>query len=190
MIAPTEIVNPMSLSELITCKICKGILKSPLQCSKCGNVYCEECFEDKKKCLNNCSKAPNSAPWLNHIIHSLKFKCKNGCEEIINFNDYEEHYLMKCSKLNYMESIPKLRKMLNVMNNQEKELKLFNRKIRNNNYVNNIGLNDSDYFKTIAESHPRWNKPQIFQTHYNRSRRSYLFDASVLRIPNYWNNFP
>lgn len=172
MIAPTEIANPETLFELLTCKICKGILQSPLQCAKCGNTYCSKCFNSKKKCLNSCSISPTSAPWLNTFILSLKFKCKNGCGQLINYSDYEEHYMIKCPKVDFRENIPKLREKVSLMKIKANELNIINKKLKANN--EKITNKDTQHYIDLIKTHKRWKRDaqehlSIIQSQLNRT---------------------
>ena len=38
---------------------------------------------------------------VKNILSNLKFKCKNGCDIQIPYNDLREHYEEKCPKLDF-----------------------------------------------------------------------------------------
>ena len=188
MIAPIEIANQEILFELLTCKICKGILRSPVQCAKCGNTYCSICFNNKKKCLNNCSIVPSSAPWLNNIILSLKFKCKNGCGKLIDYNEYEFHYLMNCPNVDYKATIPKLIEKVTLMKIKADELKIVNKKLKANNEKNN--KKDSQHYIELIKTHKRWKNEQqhlsIIQSQLNRAMNNN--GSNPMNFTNHFGN--
>ena len=188
MIAPTEIANQEILFELLTCKICKGILRSPVQCAKCGNTYCSICFNNKKKCLNNCSIVPSSAPWLNNIILSLKFKCKNGCGKLIDYNEYEFHYLMNGPNVEYKAGCAKVIEKVTLMKIKADELKIVNKKLKANNEKNN--KKDSQHYIELIKTHKRWKNEQqhlsIIQSQLNRAMNNN--GSNPMNFTNHFGN--
>ena len=49
--------------------------------------------------LRNGEKKKNTK--YKNILSNLKFKCKNGCDIQIPYNDLREHYEEKCPKLDF-----------------------------------------------------------------------------------------
>ena len=50
---------------------------------------------------------------VKNILSNLKFKCKNGCDIQIPYNDLREHYEEKCPKLDFK---PKYESLLSQFN--------------------------------------------------------------------------
>ena len=51
-IDPSFIINKENWSLIASesiCKICKGILYDPIQCSKCQLIFCKQCIENNLK---------------------------------------------------------------------------------------------------------------------------------------------
>ena len=88
------------LLPILKCKICENILLNPYDCSKCGNTFCFNCINKLKKLNKNCpfgcsdyEISPSSLA-IKKFLENLKFNClnkDNGCNEIINYNDLENH---------------------------------------------------------------------------------------------------
>ena len=95
------LVNKQKLEGIekdITCPICQGILNDPYFCIKCQNNFCNKCIKkwekNNKKCPFRCNNPQyTSNRFLNKIFAELlKFKCQNGCDEVISYKDINEHY--------------------------------------------------------------------------------------------------
>ena len=83
-----------NMKELIKCPICLNVLMSPVQCNKCNNCFCKLCintYEDSKiKCPFRCEyPIYQENKFVKNVLSILKFKCKNGCSEIIKYEDLE-----------------------------------------------------------------------------------------------------
>ena len=91
------------LAEFFTCSFCKKIPKEPMQCWKCNRVYCNDCLANYKiphLCEKRRFKVNEK---IMSLIEKLSVKCKNGCGAIIPPSQIEEHYTMKCPRINYKE---------------------------------------------------------------------------------------
>ena len=154
-INPDLIVNKDILKDIdVICKICKGILNNPVQCSKCENSFCKNCIENyqlnekEKKCLFNCENAEFNKPIkINNLLVDLKFTCKKGCNDIIPYSELNNHYTKKCTKridykskyLEYKNKYEEVLKELEELKNKNKEenpLQNENEKENNNNQNN------------------------------------------------------
>ena len=96
MINPTdiEISNNLSvLQSLLKCKICNGVVVNPYQCKNCDNIFCKQCILTKK--CPNCKGDIKENKILKELTSKLLVKCKNGCGELIPFDDYKEHMEIK-----------------------------------------------------------------------------------------------
>ena len=103
-----DVINQDYLKEIleeVTCSICLNVVFHPYTCSKCFHSFCFRCLDKNKE---NSSKCPcckartievetNRA--LSIILSKIKFKCVNGCDKEISYDDLEEHYLSKCTAM-------------------------------------------------------------------------------------------
>ena len=158
------VINPENL-ELITCKICKGILFNPLQCSICHQSFCQKCIEsyqkknEEKHCINNCQNPIfKSSNDINALLEKLKFKCKNGCDDEIPYKELEDHYKNKCSK----REIDYKSEYLKYKNKYEDLLKQFE-ELKNNNEIKqneNINIQEVNNEVDIIENNQKTIKSQ------------------------------
>ena len=89
-----------NLLQILKCKICLNILLNPYDCSKCGNSFCFTCIsklkDSNKPCPLGCTDydiIPSSFA-IKKFLNQLSFSClnkENGCEEIISYNNIEQH---------------------------------------------------------------------------------------------------
>ena len=97
-----------NLLQILKCKICLNILLNPYDCSKCGNSFCFSCInklkESDKACPFGCTDyeiMPSSFA-IKKFLNQLHFTClnkENGCNEIISYNNIEQHD-KKCEYIN------------------------------------------------------------------------------------------
>ena len=140
-ISPDDIYNKNEvekMKELLKCPICFNILISPVQCNKCNNCFCKLCidkYQDSKiKCPFRCEfPLYLENKFVKNVLAILKFKCKNGCNQIIKYDDLEKHYEEECEKIDYKTKYKDILK-------KYKELKKEYDKIKPN--VNNMGINN------------------------------------------------
>ena len=113
-----------ALKELLFCPICFNLILTPMECSKCQNCICKNCFDiwinKGKKCPNGCeSEFHKVIEKKNHIfkindLPSSKVLAKLIKTLLINFPEYSKEYfidyLMNPIQKNYE------------LNNNEKEL--------------------------------------------------------------------
>ena len=96
-------------AKFVTCPACNGIVWEPIQ-AKCGNLFCERCYNYYIKSKLTCPKHPNQPliknknitendSILNQIFQSIKLKCKNhneGCQSILFYNELKNHLENEC----------------------------------------------------------------------------------------------
>ena len=120
-ISVDEVINQNDLKiiiDLSKCCICKNILYEPVQCSECDNCFCKSCinewlqkkFECPFRCKNSKFK-PNR--YINKVLSILNFKCRNGCESIIKYEDIKKHYEEDCEKIDFQKQYKNLLKKYN-----------------------------------------------------------------------------
>ena len=106
-----EVVN---LLPLLICQICLNILNSQVQCEKCNQCFCHSCIlRNNYSCLYRCSQ-PNfkNNVFVNNVLSILKFKCKNGCNKIIGYNDLGKHYDEDCDAIDFKKKYKDLKKSI------------------------------------------------------------------------------
>jgi hypothetical protein len=96
------------------CMICSCIAYKPMECSKCGHVFCEPCISSWLKKKNTCPiscKVDNSilpvGLALKKIYNSLQIQCSNHseCRKVVSLCDLEKHekfcQLPQCSNFEH-----------------------------------------------------------------------------------------
>lgn len=150
-IDPSFIINKENWSLIASesiCKICKGILYNPIQCSKCQLIFCKQCIENKAKNKNdiNFNHECKNADYQNHPIifdlEKLKFKCKNGCNEEIPYLELENHYTKNCSKIDFKSKYLEYKDKYESLLQKFKELE--NQQINNDIEINDIQIEDEN----------------------------------------------
>ena len=95
-----------AFKDNIYCSSCKLLMIEPVMCSICQSIFCKNCLEKSmkknKSCPNKCKKCSFiNINERNNSLTKCKFKCINGCNKEISFNDIKEHYSSDClSKMN------------------------------------------------------------------------------------------
>ena len=117
-ISPDDIYNineVQNMKDLLTCPICLNILITPVQCNICNKCFCEPCINNyinlNNKCPFNCpSPQYLGNKFVDNVLSILKFQCKNGCKQIVNYNDLEKHYEEDCKKIDFQTKYKELLK--------------------------------------------------------------------------------
>ena len=102
-----------SIKDEVTCSICMGIKIDPVMCSKCQNSFCEKCIKEWKKKSAKCPMKCDSPSYfktrvIKNLVCKLKFKCKNGCDKIIPFENVIQHNEIECEKISQEEKYKKI----------------------------------------------------------------------------------
>ena len=96
-------VHNLTLSDLVVCSLCDGILRSPIACRACEKPYCLSCIKTwqietagSTRCPNNCLEFVQlrCAPPFLHLLSTLQVSCRyesNGCTETLSYNNLETH---------------------------------------------------------------------------------------------------
>ena len=103
-----------NIIPLLICQFCLHILVSPVQCYECGQCFCQSCIQQNKNlCPKSCPK-PNFKKniFVNNVLSTLKFKCKNGCGKIIDYDKLEKHHDEDCAKNDFRKKYLKLKRMI------------------------------------------------------------------------------
>lgn len=154
MINPTdiEISNNLSvLQSLLQCKICNGIVINPYQCKNCDNIFCKKCTKSNK--CQNCNEDIKENKILKELTSKLLIKCKNGCGELIPFDDYKEHIEIKCKKIDYKEGLSALRERLFELTANEIQIKKVLQILKMNKA--NYSAEKISHFGNLIKKHKR-----------------------------------
>ena len=141
-ISPEDIYNRNeveNMEDLITCPICLNILFSPVQCNICNKCFCKICIKNYNDSRKNCPFRCINPKYLenkfvNNVLSILKFKCKNGCNQIINYDNLEKHYEENCDKIDFKTKYKELLIKYNALKNVNNYMNYNN---INNNMMNN-----------------------------------------------------
>jgi len=89
------------------CKLCSNLLRCPIQCRNCENLYCSRCLHDCYQYLAN-KRCPNSkcqqrddfvqpSTYLMSQLSLVSVKCSD-CDKLVKYNDFDSHELIhyKC----------------------------------------------------------------------------------------------
>ena len=105
-----HIVNKIDDEKLkeLTCSICMNLVWNPVDCLKCGKLFCHYCLKKSiKKCKNLCPMCrakpfkSSNCKALKITFLDIKLKCPNEpCEENPKYYDYISH-LEKCEFKKY-----------------------------------------------------------------------------------------
>ena len=104
---------------------------SPVQCNKCNKCFCKMCIDNyansKSKCPFRCDNPQyNPNKFVENVLAILKFKCKNGCDKIIKYEELQKHYQEDCDKIDYKAKYKELLKKYKEMKNPNKNNQQFN----------------------------------------------------------------
>ncbi len=102
-----------SVKDEVTCSICMDIKIDPVMCSKCQNSFCDKCIKEWKKKSAQCPMKCDSPSYFKsrvtkNLVYKLKFKCKNGCDKIIPFENVIQHNEIECEKISQEEKSKKI----------------------------------------------------------------------------------
>ena len=117
-ISPDEISNINEVSnmkDLLICPICLNILIDPVQCNQCNKCFCKSCIDhyvdSRIKCPFRCMNPLYFGnKFVNNVLSILKFKCKNKCDKIINYDELIKHYEEDCEKIDFKAKYKELLK--------------------------------------------------------------------------------
>jgi len=140
-----------NMKDLLTCPICLNILISPVQCNICNKCFCKMCIDNYANSKNVCpfrceNPLYNPNKFVDNVLAILKFKCSNGCDKIIKYEELEKHYQEDCDKIDYKTKFKELLK-------KYKELKNSKKNNNNNQNLNNVRLiNNNNPFSVIQRN--------------------------------------
>ena len=192
-IEPNNIINKEqyeTIKQFSICGICKGILYEPYQCQQCENGFCKKCLDTWEKESKTC---PYKCEWpsfkesrlLRNMLSVLKFKCDNGCDAAIPYEELFHHYDYSCSKINYEEKVQPLIKKLNELEMIEKNAILVNEKLKEK--IDNQENEKIDY-KEIMSGHPRYKQRYEVQFNYANHNEGTFFGARYHANTNFGQN--
>ena len=90
------------IKEMIECKLCQKLLKTPMMCNVCGSAFCNNCvkkMQKKKDKSHKCKKAKYiENKNVIKMMSKLKYLCRN-CKNEVKKEDIENHLKQGCEKL-------------------------------------------------------------------------------------------
>lgn len=95
-----------NVEELIQCKICLGVLITPMDCKQCETSYCEYCINKWLNIRLDCPaclcplKLKKTHKQVQYLLDKLKFKCPNFCTKSSMYYSYDQiikHLVKHCS---------------------------------------------------------------------------------------------
>lgn len=106
-IDPDRIVNDeYLLANELLCSICQGLLWKARCCSSCQHLFCQTCLDTwhdyhPNVCPYRCTPfhQKRAPPAIQSLLTRLSMGCRNhflGCNEILSYNNLEEHERMHC----------------------------------------------------------------------------------------------
>ena len=160
-----------NMKDLLTCPICLNILMFPVQCNKCNKCFCKMCIDNyansKSICPFRCDNPLyNPNKFVENVLAILQFKCKNGCDKIIKYEELKKHYQEDCDKIDFKAKYKELLK-------KYKELK--NKNNINNPFNNARPINYPPPFHPVV--YPYNNNLNQNQNNQNVNRNSDEFDS-------------
>ena len=185
-----------NLNDLITCPICLNLLISPLQCNQCNKCFCKGCIKDYEKknnyvCPFKCENPEyNPNKFVNNVLSILKFKCKNGCDKIIKYDELEKHYQEDCDKIDFkakykvlLKKYKELKKLAEDNGLSLDDLNPDGNQINSENQIDNfhddIGPNPNQFipqneFYPNPNGHPGYPPPNQFNPNFAPYPNSYV----------------
>lgn len=102
-----------SIEEEVICTICTQLTKNPVTCSKCQHSFCQHCIDTWKQKSKICPYKCNDPQYsknrlINNLLSKLHFKCPNGCNDIISYDNFEKHRKECNQKIDYKLKYEKL----------------------------------------------------------------------------------
>ena len=101
---PFELIKTETkFHSILKCIICNGIIRNPISCKDCSQMYCKKCTENIKKCpnCNNILKRRSIDENIKKILDLVEFNCPNKCGESLNIHNFENH-ILNCEKSLYI----------------------------------------------------------------------------------------
>lgn len=105
-IDPDDIINKNALetiSEVIICQICTGIVVHPMQCKSCDTSFCKICIEKwslkSKICPLKCANFgfKEASRVVMQMLGKLELMCPDECGAKISYDNLDKH-LKDCNK--------------------------------------------------------------------------------------------
>ena len=115
------------IENQVTCPICCEIKLNPKMCTNCQNTFCGKCAGTLKSCPFKCETSNCIDSRLTkELLSKLSFKCINGCDKIIKFDDLKNHYDNECEKIDFKEKYVENKELIAKLEQEIKNLKINN----------------------------------------------------------------
>ncbi len=80
------------------CLLCSNIVKEPLQCGECENLFCEKCISNHLENYNSCPNCKDEpfkqiklSKFIKLQLEELEFNCPFDCGEKLGYYELENH---------------------------------------------------------------------------------------------------
>jgi len=97
------IIDYQPYIDQFMCKICTSLVKNPISCSQCDNLFCSDCLKEPLKFNTKCplcNVEPFEEGRLNRIVkntlYQFKILCPLECKEKLLFENLEKHLKEHC----------------------------------------------------------------------------------------------
>ena len=111
------------IENQVICPICCEIKLNPKMCTSCQNTFCGQCAGSLKSCPFKCTTFNCIDSRLTkELLSKLSFKCVNGCDKVIKFDDLKNHYENECEKINFKEKYVKSKEIIAKLEQEIKKL--------------------------------------------------------------------
>jgi len=115
--------------DFLNCKICYSVVRDPVSCNQCEDLFCffcmDFCLEKKNKCPH-CRDFPFNERKINknikNILNEISIKCPLFCGEILKYKNLENH-LEICTSRPKFYTCNSCCQTIKVENNDLKDLK-------------------------------------------------------------------
>ena len=101
---PFDLIKKETKFEaILKCIISNGIIRNPIACQDCGQMYCKNCIKNMQNCTN-CKKILNLKPIdinVKKMLDLIELICPNKCGETLNIHNFENH-ILNCEKSLYI----------------------------------------------------------------------------------------
>ena len=89
--------------SILKCIICNGIIRNPISCKDCSQMYCKKCTENKQNCpnCNNILNIKSIDVNIKKMLDLVEFYCPNKCGGTLNIHNFENH-ILNCEKSLYI----------------------------------------------------------------------------------------
>lgn len=123
--------------DFLNCKICYSVVRDPVSCNLCEDLFCSFCLDfclDKKNKCPHCRDFPFNERKINknikNILNEIAIKCPLFCGDVLKYKSLEDH-LEICSSRPKLYTCNSCSFETKVENNDIKDVKSHNEECPN-----------------------------------------------------------